>query len=496
MAGHEVLGRVRRRRADQVVVEVLGRPAREHVLAGELVAAVAGEALLVAVVDDRVATRQVHQRVRELVAGEPLGVAGARVRGGDEVADPAHVVVAEEGRHRIDVGVGVRVPVVVLEERLQGVGRLRVGREALRGGLEREVEHGLDLVGRREARLVRPRGVEDLAEHEEVALALLTRVAQDRRPEALPERVVDVLHRVDPEAVDAQLADPGPVDADHAADHARVLGEQVVEAEEVAVERVLAGERRVAAVVVERDVVEPAGDLEVALGGIEHRRVGEARVRVERREAARAGVVAVVEHAPRGVLVRHRVLRHVRPARALLVADDVGGVVRDDVEVDLHPAGVGGVDERPQVRVRAQVRVDLREVGDPVAVVAGARPVLELHGLVLEARREPDRVGAQALDVVDPVQQALQVAAVVEALGGRVEPVLEPAARDPAVVVGRVAVLEPVGHDEVEVLVGDRLAQRMRTHRPLRGHGEQAHGEHADGQNSGAGAQHRPSPLP
>ena len=52
--------------------------------------------------------------------------------------------------------------------------------------------------------------------------------------------------------------------------------------------------------------------------------------------------------------------------------------------------------------------------------------------------------------------QALEVAAVVEALVGRVEAGCQPVAGQAAVVVGRVAVGEPVGHDEVEVLVGDR----------------------------------------
>ena len=49
-------------------------------------------------------------------------------------------------------------------------------------------------------------------------------------------------------------------------------------------------------------------------------------------------------------------------------------MVGDDVEEDLHAAVVGEVDEGLQLGVGAQVRVDLREVGDPVAVVAGATP--------------------------------------------------------------------------------------------------------------------------
>ena len=67
--------------------------------------------------------------------------------------------------------------------------------------------------------------------------------------------------------------------------------------------------------------------------------------------------------------------------------------------------------------VGAQVGVDLGEVRDPVAVVAG-RFVLRLDRLVLEAGRQPDGRGAQALDVVDLVQEPVEVAAVVEALFG------------------------------------------------------------------------------
>ena len=187
---------------------------------------------------------------------------------------------------------------------------------------------------------------------------------------------------------------------------------------------------------------------------------GKLVVGAELRERGRAGEVAVVEDAAGRVAVRLDVLGHVRPPRALRVADHVGRVVGDDVEVDLHPPAVGGVDERAQVLVRAEVRVDLGEVGDPVAVVAGAL-VLGLDGLVLEARREPDRVRAEPADVVDPVQQALQVAAVVVAACRRVEAGDRLLRRQAAVVVRRVAVLEAVGHDEVEGLVGHRRAQRV-----------------------------------
>ena len=45
-------------------------------------------------------------------------------------------------------------------------------------------------------------------------------------------------------------------------------------------------------------------------------------------------------------------------ARAAGGRIDVRRVVDDDVEVDLHPEAVGAVDERAEVRVGAEVRVD------------------------------------------------------------------------------------------------------------------------------------------
>ena len=302
--------------------------------------------------------------------------------------------------------------------------------------------------------------VEDLAEHEEVLVALLVGVVQDPRAEGLPELVVDVLHRVDAEAVDAEVLDPGLVDVRHPAHDAGVLGEQVVETEEVAVERVLAGEGRVAPVVVEPDVVEPERLLQLLLAGLELRGEGEGRVRVELGEGVRAGVVAVVEGVAVGVAVGLGVLRDVRRTGVLLEADHVGGVVGDDVEEHLDAALVRGLDETGQLGVRAEVGVDLGEVGDPVAVVAG-RAVLGLHCLVLEDRREPDRLGAEALEVVELLPQAGDVATVVVALGGRVEPGGLAVAGEAAHVVAGVAVVEAVTHHEVEVLVGEVRAQRV-----------------------------------
>ena len=246
--------------ADQVVVGVGRHGVGEHVLAGVLVAAVANEALLVAVVDDRLAAGEEHEGVRQPGAGEQFGVAGAGLIDPlQEVADAAHVVVPEERRHGVGVAVGVGVVVVEGEEVAQAVGGRALGREAARRQLEGEVDGRLQLAGggelahERRAELL----VEHLAEGEEVVDAPRLGRREDVRAELLPELHVHVLGGVDAEPVDAELLDPERVDVDHPLDHLAALGPQVVEAEEVAVERVLAGEARVAPVVVEQRVVEP-----------------------------------------------------------------------------------------------------------------------------------------------------------------------------------------------------------------------------------------------
>ena len=252
-----------------------------------------------------------------------------------------------------------------------------------------------------------------------------------------------------------------------------VLGPEVVEGgvragREVAVGVALAGERRGAAVVVERRVVEPGRHLDVGLAGRHQRRVGERRLGVDWRERLRpVRVVAVVERGAGAVAVGLGLGADVgqvavRVVLGAVVRDDVGRVVGDDVEEDLEPAPVGEPHQPLHVGVGAQVRVDPREVGDPVAVVAGRlRARRALHRLVLERRRQPDRGGAEILDVVEPVDHALQVAAVEERLVGRVVARHQAVVAEPGVVVAPVAVLEPVGHHEVEALAGEGGAQAV-----------------------------------
>ncbi len=405
--------------ADLVVVQVVGDLGGEHGLAGVLVAAGAGEALFVAVVDDRVATAEEHQLVGQLVLLQDLGVGGLRVVLLEEVPDAAHVVVAEEGDLFVGVGLVGRVLVVVTEDAHQLLRAAALGGVGAGRVLEGEVEGGVEAaLGDVRGGDVRVRGV-GLAEHEEVLPAVRRRVRVERRRPLRPEPHADVLDGVDPEAVDGEVLHPPLVDPLHAVHDLGTLGPQVVQSGEVAVGRGLAGEGRVAPVVVHRRVVEPARDLGPArdLRGVREGGGGDGR-----EPLAAVRVVGVVEGPAVLGQVGEGALGEV--AGGLLpVVHDVGGVVGDDVEEDLHALGVGLGDEVLEVLVGAEVRVDLGEVGDPVAVVAGGGVgPRALHRAVLEDRRHPDGGRAEPLDVVQPPGQALEVASLVETLVGGVVP--------------------------------------------------------------------------
>ena len=78
----------------------------------------------------------------------------------------------------------------------------------------------------------------------------------------------------------------------------------------------------------------------------------------------------------------------------------VGGVVDDEVEDQADAAFLEDVGELGEVAERAEPGVDRVVVGDVVAVVA------------VRAREEglqPDAVDAQVLEMVDPVDEALEV---------------------------------------------------------------------------------------
>jgi hypothetical protein len=121
-------------------------------------------------------------------------------------------------------------------------------------------------------------------------------------------------------------------------------------------------------------------------------------------------------------------------------------MVDDDVLHQVHAAPVQRVGQRTVVGQRAQVRVDLLEMLRPVAVVAGEAELV-VDPLVAHRRRQPERGGAQALDVVEPLAQSLEVTAVVAVDTRRV------VFARPLVVVARIAVGEAIGHHEIDDLV-------------------------------------------
>ncbi|MNS96638.1 hypothetical protein D3C72_1309490 [compost metagenome] len=129
-------------------------------------------------------------------------------------------------------------------------------------------------------------------------------------------------------------------------------------------------------------------------------------------------------------------------------------MVGDDVQIDLHAARMGRLDQGLHRFRLAEMRIGAGEVGDPVAVEAGHRPAdRRLHRLVLEDGGQPDGGGAQALQIVQLLHHSGQIAAVVEFGARRIEAAGQSVRRIAAVVVGGVAVGEAVGQQEVDDLV-------------------------------------------
>ena len=134
------------------------------------------------------------------------------------------------------------------------------------------------------------------------------------------------------------------------------------------------------------------------------------------------------------------------------------GVVEDAVEHDADAPGVGFVDQPAEGRVAAEHRVDLLVVVRVIAMVRGR----------LEDRREVDGVDAQVAQIVEMLDDADQVAALVAVIRRRRAPLVEvPGLGD------RQAPREPIGEDLVEDRVADpvgRLGARSPGAAPMRCH--------------------------
>src|SRR5512135_1257190 len=84
--------------------------------------------------------------------------------------------------------------------------------------------------------------------------------------------------------------------------------------------------------------------------------------------------------------------------RVALIGEHVASVIEDDVEDDVEPLRVGGIDQGAQLVVRLggvvrEPRLRAEEIVDPVSVVGVP------EGEVLEHGAEPGRAGAEPLDV-------------------------------------------------------------------------------------------------
>ncbi len=244
--------------AEQVVIIVARHLRREHVLPRILVDTIAGESLLVAVVNHGNAAGEVHKGMSQSGAFQHfLFIGGAAHFLLKEKPYAADVMIAEESRKAVDVAVGVSVIVVFLEKVFKIVGGFAGADEAGDRALKSEVEHSRQPgAGRVEAEKLGV-GVVHLAENKELGNALLTRIGDNRRGELLPEFGVDVFDGIQPKTVDPEFANPVFEDFDHARDDFGILGEQVVQSEEISVLRAFPAESTFAAVVVVDRIVQP-----------------------------------------------------------------------------------------------------------------------------------------------------------------------------------------------------------------------------------------------
>ena len=212
----------------------------------------------------------------------------------------------------------------------------------------------------------------------------------------------------------------------------------------------------------------PAVDAEVdpAPGDPEEELAHRGRLDVELRQGRQAppGVIA---RGLLGVVGVQREARDVEPVevgRVLAVLEDVveleeppAGVVEHAVEHHPHAPRVAGVQELAQCGVAAEHRVDLLVVVRVVAVVAGG----------LEDRREVDRVDAEVLQIVELLDHADEVAALVAVRRRRVAPGVQARGLGDGQAAG-----EAVGEDLVEDGVADPVGRRHFGQVSLRGRGE------------------------
>ena len=138
-----------------------------------------------------------------------------------------------------------------------------------------------------------------------------------------------------------------------------------------------------------------------------------------------------------------------------MVGDVVGRVVDDDIKEDFDVAGVRGRDKVQHLLFGAKVGVNALVIFGPVTMI---RPANALHGgaiglggFVFKDGGQPEGGDTHVLQVVELALQPSQVAAVVEGfVGDKVARLGEGSAGEGTFVVAGVAIIEPVGHEEIE----------------------------------------------
>src|ERR1700730_12958185 len=161
---------------------------------------------------------------------------------------------------------------------------------------------------------------------------------QDRWNKTLPELVVHMLHRVQPESGDREVLNPIRIDFDHAPDNPRLLGKQIVEPRYIPVLCAFAPSRGFTAIMINRRIVEPIRHLSLPIFFVqEGRRHWETSVRVERWKILPVDVVAIIKWLSVPVQVRlgKFVLVGVDPVLRL---DNVRSVVDHSVKDRPYPA--------------------------------------------------------------------------------------------------------------------------------------------------------------
>lgn len=157
-------------------------------------------------------------------------------------------------------------------------------------------------------------------------------MGQDRE-QVVAETTFTCLTVSNAETINIKVADPLFVDVNHATDHFGLLGKQIVQPKEVAVNRIFAAKGGIAPVVIKDGVVGPGRYFTFFIAGyVKDRCIGEAF------SASKVGKVPVIAPVVKGFAIGvqiREVLLVAVTVFTFLILDYVGGVVGNDVEKNL-----------------------------------------------------------------------------------------------------------------------------------------------------------------